>query len=208
MAKKDDLVPVTADDVAQAWQDVEIAKTAAEELRHRFVTGDDSVTQQDIAAQVGVVEWLELVAHRTENQRERYEVAYAIQARKDLKATILAEAPATGAELLRLLDTGFSSMLEFVDRADAHDRQIAQWGTDTRALGVPDKGVVSAAHENMGTAAGGDILIDDIRVTAINAKNVLRFLFQAVDNGILPLRSEEYLQTARSIVANHGKAAV
>ena len=208
MTKKDGLVPVTTDDVARAWEDVENAKSAAEALRHRFVTGDDSVTQPDIAAQNGVAEWLELVAHRAENQRERYEVAYAVQARKDLKATILAEAPATGDELLKLLDVGFSSLLEFVDRADAHDRHISQWGFDARALGVPDKGLVSAAHENMGTAAGGDILVGDIRVKAINAKNILRFLFRAVDNGILPIRSEEYLQTARSIVSNHGKAVV
>jgi hypothetical protein len=208
MAKKDDLVPVTSDDVAQAWQDVENAKTATEALRHRFVTGDDSVTQPDIAAQNGVVEWLELVAHRTENQRERYEVAYAVQARKDLKATILAEAPATGGELLRLLDTGFSSLLEFVDRADAHDQQIGQWGIDAAALGVPDRGVVSPAHENMATAGSGDILVDGVRVTLINPKNILRLLFNAVENGVLPQRSEEYVQSARSIVANHGKAAI
>jgi hypothetical protein len=208
MAKKDDLVPVTSEDVAQAWKDVETAKKAAEELRARFVNGDDSVTQAEIASQAGVVEWLELVAHRTENQRERYEIAYAIQARKDLKAEVLRDSAESGEELLKLMDVLYAAACEFEVRAEAEDTRLWKWADRARTLGVPDRGLISAAHEGLGIEAGGALLVDDLRIQKIDAKNVLRLLFNAIENGILPNRNEGYVSSARSIVANHGKAAV
>jgi hypothetical protein len=208
MAKASDLVAVTSEDVALAWQDVESAKTEVEALRHRFVTGDDTVTQSEVASQVGVVEWLELVAHRAENQRERYEVAYAKQARLDLKDTILAGTAADGGELAQLLDSLYASAVEFVDKADAHSLQVRQWGNAAMALGVPDRGVISAAHEGLGIESGGTILVDEVRVPAVDAKSVLRLCFNAVENGILPNRTASDVAAARATVANMGKAAV
>jgi hypothetical protein len=207
MAKASDLVAVTSEDVAQAWRDVDTAKEAAAELRHRFVTGDDTVTQTEIASQQGVVEWLQLVADRTENQRERYEVAYAVQARKDLRAEVLAKAADNGDELLKLVDAVYSAACEFVDKANAHDAQLGQWELAAKALGVPDRGTVSAAHEGLGIESGGTILIDSMRVQRVNAKSVLNLLFSALDNGILPTRQKAQVASARRIVANLGKAA-
>ena len=208
MAKANDLVAVTSEDVAQAWRDVDAAKEAVEALRHRFVTGDDTVTQAEIASQQGVVEWLQLVADRTENQRERYEVAYAVQARKDLRAEVLAKAADNGDELLKLVDAIYGAACEFVDKANAHDAQLGQWEVAAKALGVPDRGVVSAAHEGLGVESGGTILIDFMRVQRVDAKSVLNLLFNAIDNGILPDRSEPNVAAARRIVTNLGKAAV
>ena len=203
MSKAEDVDPVAEAEAAAV--EAEQLVTAVED---RIIAGDQSVTHADLSEKISLARFAHKLVEAAKTRAAAAREAEQAKAVKDLKATILAEAPATGDELLKLLDVGFSSLLEFVDRADAHDQQIRQWGIDAGALGVPGRGVVSPAHENMGTAAGGDILVGDIRVTAINAKNVLRFLFQAVDNGILPLRSEEYLQSARSIVSNHGKAVV
>lgn len=209
MAKTSELVAVTSDDVAQAWQDVENAKVAVEALRHRFVTGDDSVTQAEIASQQGVAEWLELVAHRTENQRERYEVAYAVQARKDLKAEILRDATASGAELAALLDSTYEAACAFTDKADAHDLAVRQWGERAKALGIPDRGLISGEHENLGIESGGTLLIDAARVRLIGAKDVLGLVLQpAFNGGILPIRSDENVATAHRILSRLGKASV
>ena len=209
MAKANDLKAVTSEDVAQAWADVEVGKTEVEALKHRFVTGDDSVTQDQIASQQGVVEWLELVAHRTENQRERYEVAYAIQARKDLKAEILRDATKSGAELAALIDTMYSAACELEDKANAHDLAVRQWGERLKALGAPNRGVISAEHENLGLEYAGTILVDSARVELIEVKSVFAQLFTAAfQGGILPIRSESNLATAHRIVERLGKATV
>jgi hypothetical protein len=206
MSKASELKAVTSDDVAQAWQDVENAKTAVEALRHRFVTGDDTVTQAEIASQQGVVEWLELVAHRTENQRERYEVEFAVQSRKDLKFEILRDATKTGDELLGLVNALYAAAIAFEDKANAHDLQVRQWGIRAKALQVPNRGAISADHEGLGLEAGGTLLIDEVRVPPINPESVFNLLFNAGFNGgILPNHGSERVELARSIVTRLGK---
>jgi hypothetical protein len=152
-----------------------------------------------------VVEWLGLVAQRTENQRERYEVAYAAQARLDLKAEILADTLADASELSRLLDSLYAAALEFEARADAHSVKVRQWGVAARALGVPDRGVVSADHAGLGMEAGGTILVDEVRVPPVDAKSILNLTFRAVANGILPSHDESGVAAARKLVANLGR---
>lgn len=212
MAKKtDELVPVTSEDVAQAWRDVEAAKAAVADLRHRFVTGDDSVTQTEIQSQQGVVEWLELVAHRVQNQRERYEAAYAVAARKDLKAEILATATGNGDEILALVDQVHAAASELVAKANEHNAQVRRWRASATDLQVPDKGAISAAHEGLGTSAAGTVLVDDVRVGIVEPRNLLGHLFHAEPNmnGIVPFPAGSAdVAAARRIAANMGKAVV
>ncbi len=206
MAKKDELVPVTSEDVAQAWSDVETARDAVADLKNRFMTGDDSVTQAEIQSQQGVAEWLELVAHRVEHQRTRYEVEFAVQARKDLKAEILNGATKTGDELLALVDAMYAAACEFTDKADAHDAQVRQWGERAKALGAPNRGLISAEHEGLGLDAGGTLLVDEARVPLIDPKNVLGLLFDvAFQGGILPTRAESHVATAHQILSRLGR---
>ncbi|WP_431279883.1 helix-turn-helix domain-containing protein [Leifsonia poae] len=205
--KKDELVPVTAEDVAQAWTDVENAKTAAAELRTRVVNGDDTITQSDIASQQGVVEWLELVAHRTENQRERYEEAYAIRARKDLKAEILASQVGDSQQLLQSLNSLFAYVRSIETLGAEHDARYKDWGNRLRALGVPELGVVSEDHDGMGMESGGSaILIDSVRLAPVNAPNLLRLIFDVGETGIAMTKDESRLRMAIEIVEPVGKA--
>jgi|GEM_PF-6090442 len=207
MAKKVELVPVTSEDVAQAWSDVEAAKDAVADLKNRFMTGDDSVTQAEIQSQQGVVEWLELVARRVEHQRVRYEVEFAVQARKDLKSEILRDATKSGDELLGLMNALYAAAIAFEDKANAHDLQVRQWGERAKALQVPSRGVISAEHEGLGLESGSTLLIDSVRVPLIDPKRVFDLLFHAEFNGgILPNRGVERVEVARSIVTKLGKA--
>lgn len=204
MAKSEQPVPVTtAEDVEKAREDVKAARVAVEELRTRVRQGDEEVTHADIQAQVGVVEWLDLVADREEHKRIRYEEWATQQALNVLAAEIVNVSAIRDDEMLKLLDLAYDALCRLVDSADAHDAQIAEWANRATALGVPNRGVPSDAHMGLATSAAGDVIMGDAKVSAINVANLLRLLFDVDTAGQLrPTRSEERLAHARALATN------
>jgi hypothetical protein len=135
MAKKEDVPVVTEADVQQAWADFETAKAEVESLRKRFVDGDESVSQSDIASQRGVVEWLEMVAERTEGQRDRYNTSERQNALAELSADLKSfdmgnqyEAQGRGAA---------DAITKFIESFIARNEQLTKFRQRAVDLGVP-----------------------------------------------------------------------
>jgi hypothetical protein len=177
-------------------------------IEDRIVAGDDSVTHADLSEQISLARFARKLVDAAKTKAQGIREAQQKKALKDLKSEILEKSTANGDDLLKEFDTFYGAICRFVDKADAEDLNVSNWVKAATALDVPDKGAVSAAHENIGTSAGGDILINNIRLQKITAANVLRLVINDIQNGYLPNRSEADVNSARSIVANHGKASV
>jgi hypothetical protein len=207
LKKKDELVPVTSEDVAQAKADVENARASVEDLRERFINGDDSVTQEQISSQAGVFEWLVLVAVRAEKQRERYETAYAVQARKDLKAEILTSHATANAQALTKLNVLIQAVRDMEDLGAIRDAEFYEWAARAKALGVPTGGVMSP--EGMGLEGDGSaILVDSMHVEFLNVQNLFRLIFDVINNGIVLTKDESRVSAARAHVDQRERVGV
>lgn len=178
---------VTEDDARAAEADAEAAESAAAQLASR-APHDDGITLDDVEKAEHAGRLARFLADRARAKAERSKAAAAVQARQALRAEIVAEPSTVTAELGALLDTVSEAAFAFVDRAEAHNAKVRDWGMRAKALGVPDRGVVSPDHEGLGMDIAGGILVDASRVGALDIINVLGLLFRVEQNGLLPNR--------------------
>lgn len=200
------------DDPEQIVADAEAAADEAESLvvtlEDRIMAGDAAVTHEDLGTQISLARFARKLVGAAKAKAEDLRAKQAAKSRADLREEILRDAPANGEHLLAIVDALVANSNELVTAAEAHDAQVRAWAQRALALGAPDKGVISAAHAGMGVSAGGDMLVDEVRVQTVGAKNIFRLLFVPVENGIIPSPSLSNVESARSIVANIGKAVV
>lgn len=137
MAKKEDVPVVTEADVQQAWDDLDTARAEVENLRKRFVDGDESVAQSDIASQRGVVEWLEMVAERAEGQRKRYLESDRLKSANALYAEIEQYATGIGKTLADQARTYFAERQQFLALAKGHNATVAGFASRAVDLNIP-----------------------------------------------------------------------
>jgi hypothetical protein len=76
-------------------------------------------------------------------------------------------------------------------------------------LNVPQNGWPYGEHAGLGWSVAGDVLVDSAFVQAVDAKNMLRLIFNTYENGgILPNPQPEMPAHAYAKLANIGKAQV
>lgn len=194
--------------VREAEQAADEAEGLVQALEDKIISGDDSVTHEELSNQISLARFARKLVDGARAKAEGIRVANAAKARAALRTEILRKAPENGEHLLAMVDTLIATSEQLMESAAAHDKQMTLWVRRALDLGVPDKGAISAAHSGMGVSAGGDVLIDDIRIQTVDGRNILRLLFNPTENGIVPNRDPASIAAARSIVANLGKAAV
>ena len=192
--------------------DAEAAAVEAQALvtaiEDRIMAGDASVSHDDLSKQISISRFAAKFVEGARAKAAGIRAANAAKARDALRAEILRDAPANGDALLKLVDRVVEDSNRLVLAIEAHDAQQRGWVQRALDLGVPDRGVISADHAGMGVSAGGDLLIGTAVVRNVSASNIFRLLFIPIENGIIPTPDLGSVASARSIVANIGKAAV
>lgn len=196
---------VTTEDEARAAEAAADAAEAEAVRLARTAPHDDGISLEHVEQAEHAGRVARFVAARVRAKAERAKVAAAVQARRALRAEVLAASSATVVdELCGLLDTISRASAEFVDRVQAHNAQVRDWNARAKALGVPGRGVVSPEHEGLGLDAAGAILVDDGRVGSVNAANTLGHMFTTVQNGLMPTRDGSGLAAAHRAVGKIG----
>jgi hypothetical protein len=206
---------VMATKVEDPDQLVDDAVSAAEEARAQLaamndsvMAGEDKFSHSDLSNQKSFVSFAEKLIEGAKAKAEKIRTEREAKARQALREEILSDAPENGEHVLALIDSLVTTGRDLVEVSKAHSAQVRSWGLRALELGAPHLGVASEEHAGLGVSAAGDVLVDDIQVQTIDAKNILGLLFHEVQNGIMPVTDETTLVAARSIAANLGKATV
>ncbi|UFS58927.1 hypothetical protein [Subtercola endophyticus] len=169
---------VTAEHVKLAEREAAEAEALVASLEQAVINGDESVTPEQLQSSESLSRFASLRASATRLRAERDRIAAEVAARRDLRVEIESASTATATELTRLLKAVEDAVQTFVDRTEGHDERVREWGQRLRALGVPEMGRPSAAHEGLGLSAVGDILAGNTRVQQINGPHILNLIFR------------------------------
>lgn len=196
----------TQDDVDDARADLESAEAEAERLRAAFLSNEtldwDAVT--DAEAKVRRAE-ANLI--RVQRAKERYD-ADVVPALRQLRADVLKNAPADTREYVELATQVWTAAQALQAFTVEHNSLVSELSNRAKALGVPDRGVVSTAHEGLGLNSVSDLLVDDMTIQKVELANILGLLFVTSENGIVPRPDGPEVQWAFKLLGNAGKATV
>lgn len=176
----EDLI-ATDPEVAAAEAEAREAEALVLELENRVVSGDLTVTPDQITAQESLSRFARLRVKFTTDKAAKAQDAARLQACKALHKDITNHAADEGARLAQHLEAVVSAVRDFAEAVDARNARVIEFRTRAVELGIPEHRNPAAppsAHGRVGlTANGGPYGIAGVMAGRRRVEQVSRDLF-------------------------------
>jgi hypothetical protein len=172
----DDLT-LTDPEVTAAEAEAREAEALVRELENRVISGDSTVTPDQITAQESLSRFARLRVQFTTNKAAKAQDAARLQACEALAKEIQTASKPEGAELAKQLESVVQAFRGFSDAVEARNVRILEWRKRAEALGVPEHihpVGAPAKHGRVGLTSNGGayglagVIAGSLRVEQIN----------------------------------------
>lgn len=203
---KGEVEKVTQADVDAAEARLVDSRNRAEELHHAYITDSADASWEDYRSAAADLERAEADVLRAVVRKRQYDEEVLRAGIIALRDEVLRDAPENGINLLAVLKPWWDLTTKIAGVCDAQSAWVNSVVQRARDLGIPDKGVASPDHAGLATSAGGDILVDDMIVRPLDAKQLFSLFFEHLQNGaLLPTADQTRIDHAFAVASSYGK---